>query len=196
MQETKWTKKRIKQQVLEVVNGLGLDRMPSSKECATYFGNYELTNAITKKCGWYALADDLGLPMKESETQLGKTFEAKASDLLIEKGFTVQRMPQNFPYDLLVDGCVKVDVKASKLYKGKLGDFFSYNLEKPFATCDVYLLITLDENNGIGRVMVVPSKFVVTNTQISVGAGKSKYHAFTDRWDYIQQMVDFWSNVS
>ena len=195
MQEIKWTKERIKQQVLEVKNGLGLDRMPSRTECFKYFGNDSLTNAVTKRCGWYSLAEEMGLPVKQSETLLGKTYEAKAADLLSCKGFAVRRMPTRFPYDLLVDNCVKVDVKASRLYKGKMGDFYTYNLEKPFATCDVYLLFTLSENGDFDRVMVVPSKFVISNTQISVGVTNSKYHKYTDRWDYIEALSDFWKGV-
>lgn len=188
----RWDEDTIKAKVLEVVSGLELNRMPSRNECNMYYQNSCLSNAITKRVGWYKLAKELGLPVKDSETQTGKNAELVAAEMLVSKGFSVEQMPQNFPYDLLVDGCVKVDVKASKLYKGKTGDFFCYGLAKPFATCDAYVLITLDDDGNAETFMIVPSKFVVKNKQISVGRDKSKYHDFIDRWDYIKTMSDFW----
>ena len=192
---TRWTDELIKEKVLEVKEALGLDRMPSQKECENYFHNSALTNAISKRCGWYKLAEELGLPIKESETLFGKRYERIAFEMLQAEGFEVRRMNQNFPYDLLVDHCVKVDVKASKLYKGKNGSFYSFNLEKDFATCDFYILLAVGEDGEIKRTMIVPSGFVVANNQISVGVKRSKYHKFTNRWDLILSLVEFWSRM-
>lgn len=189
----RWNDEVIKEKVLEIVSALHLNRMPSRSECNDYCEDTSLTNAISKRIGWYRLAKELGLPIKASETQTGKTAEAIAMETLVAQGFAVERMPQNFPYDLLVDGCVKVDVKASHLYRGKNGDFYCYGLAKPFATCDAYILITLDDGANAEKFMVVPSKFVVKNKQISVGSSRSKYDKYTDRWDYIKTMVDFWN---
>ncbi len=193
---TKWTEELIKQKVLEVKEGLQLDRMPSRKECEEWFHDCALANAITKRMGWYALARDMGLAIKDSETWFGKAYEAIAQEMLQSRGFEVSRMSQNFPYDLLVDNCVKVDVKASKLYRGKNGDFYTYNLEKKYATCDFYILFQVADDNTIMRVMVVPSKQVVAQTQISVGVEKSKYHKYTDRWDLLYNAVHFWDDMA
>ena len=190
----KWTEEIIKERIIEVKTALGLGRMPTTAECKNYYQDYALPNAVSKRMGWYKLAEEMGLPIKEGETFLGKTHEQKATNILEEKGFSVLQMPFNFPYDLLVDGCIKVDVKASRLFKGKNGNFYTFNLEKPFATCDIYLLIELDQLDQIQRIMVIPSKFVIANTQISVGEGSSKYHKYTDRWDYFSLMSDFWIN--
>ena len=191
----KWTDEMIRDRVLEVVNALQLDRMPSRSECDNYYHNSGLTNAISKRYGWYDLANELGLEIKESETWFGKNCEIMAAELFRAEGFEVRRMPQNFPYDLLVDDCVKVDVKASKLYKGKQGNYYSFNLEKPFATCDFYLLLAVNEDGSTERKMIVPSNRVVANNHISVGENKSKYHAFTDRFDLIEAASRFWSGI-
>lgn len=71
--------------------------------------------------------------------------------MLISRRFSVRRMAQNFPYDLLVDDCVKIDVKASNLYRGPNGDFYTFNLEKPYATCGIYILFALPEVDGNRR---------------------------------------------
>lgn len=68
------------------------------------------------------------------------------------------------------------------------------NLEKQLSTCDFYILITISREEE-NRVMVVPSSKVIANNQISVGAGKSKYHKFTDRFDLIEKAVEFWQNL-
>ena len=191
----RWTDELISERVLEVVHALELERMPSSKECENYFRNSALTSAISKRMGWYALAKKMGLPIKDSETYFGKRQEESAKEQLISRGFEVRRMSQNFPYDLLVNDCVKVDVKASRLYQSANGSFYSFNLEKPFCTCDIYMLYMANDDKTEKGVLIIPSKFVATNTQISVGETKSKYHRFLDRWDYLEEYSLFFEGI-
>ena len=193
---TCWTDELIKEKVLDVIKAYELDRMPSKRECDEYYHNYALSNAISKKKGWYKLAKELGLPIKESETYFGKKQEEIARETLISHGYEVRKMPQNFPYDLLINDCVKVDVKASKLYIGKHGNFYTFNIEKPYCTCDIYLLYLIDGNNFERDILIIPSKFVPTSTQISVGEKKSKYYRFSNQWEYIKEYVEFMGSVS
>lgn len=193
---TKWTNQMIRDGIMEVVDALKLDRMPSRKECEEYFHNTSLTNVVSRRHGWYALAKEMGLEIKESETGFGKIFEKKACEMLRAQGFEVRRMSQNFPYDLLVDDCLKIDVKASRLYRGEEGNFYTFNLEKPYATCDFYLLLTVNDDDTINRRMVVPSYHVISNSQISIGEHKSKYHQFTDRFDLLENATEFWDGIS
>jgi hypothetical protein len=193
---TRWTDELIRQKVLEVKDALELGRMPSRQECRNYYHGDSLVNAISRRKRWYALADELGLPVKESETKFGKTWESNAIEQLSSRGFSCRKMDQNFPYDILVNDCVKVDVKASHKYHGPNGDFFTFNLEKQFATCDIYILFSLNDDNSIDRVFIVPSKFVIAQNQISVGISKSRYNRFVDKWDYIDALSSFWDEVS
>ena len=188
---TKWTDELIKSKIMEVVNGLELDRMPSRSECDRYYRDTTLSNAVSKRIGWYALAEELNLPIKSSETLFGKTHESLACEALMANGFEVRRMAQNFPYDILVDDCVKVDVKASRLYHGKNGNFYSFNLEKPYATCDFYFLFVITDDDS-ERILIVPSKAVVAQNQISVGEKKSKYYLYENAWNLIEDAVQFW----
>ena len=130
---TRWTDEEITEKIIEIVKFSHLDRMPTRKEVERYCGDTSLTNAITRrKGGWYALAEKMRLPIKECETTFGKSHEKIIMERLVSMGYEVRRMPQNFPYDLLVNDSVKVDVKASRLYRGTGGSFYSFNLEKPF----------------------------------------------------------------
>ena len=191
---TKWTKDKIKEEILAVVKATNLNRMPSRSECVEYYKNNCLACAVSK-IGWYALAKELGLPIKVSDTYFGKLHEENAQNELSAMGYDVRRMSQNFPYDLLINGCVKVDVKASRLFRGKMGNFYAFNLEKPFCTCDIYLLYCLNDDGTQNDTLIIPSKFVAFNTQISVGETKSVYHKYSHRWDYIQIFCDFNSSV-
>ena len=192
---TRWTDDKIQSEVLNVKNALCIDRMPTQSECVKVLGNHSLTNAITRRYGWYELAEVMGLQIKDSETTTGKRVEDLVYKMLAHRGYRVKRMSQNFPYDLLVENCVKVDVKGSRLYRGKAGDFYTFNLEKDCATCDFYILVCLDDGCEILRTLIVPSCHVVFNKQISVGANNSIYHRYTDRWELIREATDFWETV-
>lgn len=104
----------IKQELLRVKEGLELNRMPTRSECIDFLGSYGLSVAVSRRQGgWCQLAKDLGLPIKESETTLGKSYEIKIARLLEEAGHSVKRMSQNFPYDLLVDDLSKSTSKPA-----------------------------------------------------------------------------------
>lgn len=137
------------------------------------------------------MAKDLGLPIKESETAFGKSYEIKIARVLEEMGHSVKRMSQNFPYDLLIDEFVKADVKASHLYQGPKGNFYTFRTGKEYATCDIYILVTLDDKNEILRTYVVPSSSVMNKKQISIGEINSIYHQYKDRWDFIDEYGNF-----
>lgn len=191
----KWTTEAIKERVLEVVKNCELDRMPSQKEVETYYKDCCLTNAISKRMGWYKLADELGLSIKESDTYFGKKHEQLLAEKLMSEGYEVIRMAQNFPYDLLVNNAVKIDVKASRLYRGQQGNFYSFNLEKPFTTCDLLVLLTINDDSTIKNYYIIPSSLVYRNTQISIGEIKSKYDSFIDKWDYIEKFDEFYQEI-
>jgi hypothetical protein len=193
---TKWTDDCIRDGIMEIVKFNHIERMPTRREVEEYFGNCALSNAISRrKGGWYGLAQELGLPVKENETYFGKTNEQAVMEELVSMGYEVRKMPQNFPYDLLVNECVKIDVKASRLYKGSAGDFYSFNLEKPYCTCDIYVLRLMLDTDQVLSSLIVPSAVVSTHTQISVGQTKSKYHKYKGRWDYIERYAQFMYSV-
>lgn len=107
----KWTTELIAKNILACKQALKIERMPTREEIRNFFGDDRLTNKISKTLGYYGWAEQLGLPMKPSETQTGKLGESYIADWIAQKGHAVQRMTTRHPYDLLVDGVVKVDVK-------------------------------------------------------------------------------------
>ena len=193
---TKWTDQVIHDSISEVQKWLDIDRMPSRSECISYYQNEALVNAISRRSGgWKQVASDLGISMKESETRFGKDMEDYAESILISNGFSVTRMSQNFAYDILVNECVKVDVKASRQYFGKNGAFYSFNLEKPYMTCDIYMLFCMNNQKEVEHIIVLPSVLVYKNSQISIGTINSKYYEFEDRFEYISEYVNYYRAI-
>lgn len=179
-----WSDALIKEKILEVVSSLGLSEMPTRNQIRGYFGDDKLTNKISKTLGYYGWADRLGLPIQNNDTRKGKLAEQLASDILAQKGYKVEQMLQNYPFDLLVNNTVRVDVKYAKLNVGK---YFSYALRKKYPTCDIYMLVE-DHGGDDQRVYIVPSKFAV-QTQICTGATSTKYSEYLDRYDYIDRFA-------
>jgi hypothetical protein len=104
-------------------------------------------------------------------------------------------MALRYPFDLLVNNCVKIDVKVAnpKTYEHKpLVHTFATN--KPNPTCDIYLLFTLDCDGEIDNSYIVPSICARVKT-IEINSNGKKYHEFVNRWDYIKQYTDFFENL-
>lgn len=79
MVRVKWTKDLIRSELLSVIDILNLDRMPTRKEIITVKGDDRLTNKISKTLGYYGWADELGLKMKDNDTNKGIISKLQAS---------------------------------------------------------------------------------------------------------------------
>lgn len=186
----RWSEQKIKEEIYKVMNVLDIKRMPSKSEIEKITGDSKLTNAIRRNGGFYNTANRLGLEIKESETKLGTKGEYYIKELLEKKGYKVEKMGVKHPYDLLINSNVKIDVKTAKIYRDPRGtEFYTFNLEKKNPTCDIYILLKLEEK----KIYIIPSKFV-KQTQISMGA-KSKYDKYENQWDYIESYDSFYKSV-
>lgn len=185
-----WNKENIKNEIYKIMNVLEIERMPSASEIGKVTGNTRLVNAIRRHGGYYNTAITLGLDIKDSETKTGTKGEFFIKGLLERRGYSVEKMSTRHSYDLLVDSNVRIDVKTAKKYKSPKGfSFHTFNLEKKNPTCDIYILLKLEEK----KVYIVPSKFT-HQTQISMG-NKSKYDEYENRFDYIDLYSKFYESV-
>ena len=174
-----------------MINDLKLDYFPTRREMVEYYGDEKLTNKVCKTLGYYGWAKELGMPVKDNDTKTGKMAEKYVYDILSKRGYRVEQMLQNFPYDLLINGKVKVDVKFSHLYRSPNGfGFYSFRLSKKCPTCDFYILVTEDET-GDRELYVVPAA-KAAQTQISIGEHASVYHQYMSRYDYLDKLLDLY----
>lgn len=168
----RWDEKEIEDRIMQIVNDMGMKTFPTLTEMTEYYGNQGLRNKVSKTGGSFVWSKKLGLPMKQSETCFGRKYELYAIKDIYEHTSRMrsEKMSTNHPYDLLVEGCVKVDVKASHPVGHLLnGNRYSFNIEKRYPTCDIFLLYGLGPDNQILKTFIIPSFFVCGTTQIMLG---------------------------
>lgn len=192
---TAWTDEVIENKIMEVVQKLNLDHFPTHSEMIAALGNRGLAAKISKDKGTVFWAEKLGLPIKYSETSFGNRFEIKAiSDIYESTGLHSVQTSSRYPYDLLVDNSVKIDVKVSKEFMNNCNaKSFSFNLEKREPTCDIFILYCLENDESVRKVLIIPSCSLLGQTQVGVG-DKSKWDFYINRWDFIKQYSDFFDN--
>lgn len=183
-----WTEEQMKNEITKVKEALILDRMPSLSEIESVMKNSSLTNKISRTGGFYHWAEKLGLSVKKSESDFSRNYEIKCKEFIESIGYKAEMTPNRFPYDLLVNNFVKVEVKASRLYKGKAGNFYSFNLEykQPKSEINVFYC----EGENATKIYVIPSHALTGIKQLSVGENSSKYDVYLGRWDILKNYIN------
>lgn len=188
---TKWTDKAIAEGILSVMDALTLDRMPTRVEIVSISGN-GLAGVISKSAlGYYGWAGKLGLESKNSETSSGKKYEHIAEEHIVDmyQELTVKQMTQNYPFDILIDDTLKIDVKVGKRHTHFGTPSYTFATNKKYASCDLYLCYGLGEDGEIADVYLIPSNTAITTTiNITIG-GKSKYDKYKNQWQLIGRLL-------
>ncbi len=187
-----WTKDDTEKDILRIVDTLGLDHFPTHSEMNNFYGNLSLSNRVSKSGGTRYWANELNLSIKNCESELGNDFELFAIKEIAEHtGLTSRQTKPRFPYDLLVDECVKVDVKVSYPFQNNCNVFANtFNLEKKEPTCDIFILYCLDMDGDISKTIIIPAVVLSGQTQIGVGK-ESKWDKYKDCWRYIVEFDVF-----
>lgn len=188
---TEWTDERISEGVMRIASTFEPERMPSNREVIEHEGNYSLACAIQKHGGYSYWASRLGLEQKYSDTKLGIEGEEYISQLLRQRGHKVETTSVRFPYDLLVDGCIKVDVKTANESDVRGCRIHSYRLAKKKQTCDFYIFCEADT----GRVYVVPANKLSGQVQVGMGLESKEYAKYLGAFDLICEASDMYQRM-
>lgn len=124
--------------------------------------------AITRNGGFYKFSKLLKLPLAKSDTSFGWEGEREITDILLKKGYDVQKQNTKHPFDLLIDKLLRIDVKTARkaTYGESTGWFYRIGksisadliITYQFDTKDFYLLpwfvcpttnITISSDGGI-----------------------------------------------
>ncbi|MCK6203948.1 hypothetical protein KZX50_00605 [Bacillus infantis] len=190
MMANKWTEELIESELRKCIKSLQINRMPSADELKM-LGRNDLHCKISRTKKYKGWADTLGIPLKSSETTKGNKYEwfIKKRIEAISDHLNVEKMATKHPYDLLVNDCVKIDVKvaAPHMLRGQ-SRVHTFGLNKKYATCDIYVCVALDESENVERTFIIPSSHAQIVT-LCVGK-ESKYNKYVDNWDFIRQFVD------
>lgn len=190
----KLSRDEAKSLIIEVVNELKLNRMPSGNEIRSVFNNYVLHNYISRHGGFRQFAEELNLSIKESETQLGQDYEQIAISILKDKGFKIEKMSTGHPFDLLINNVVKVDVKVARPHMLRGNDrVHTFGINKKYGSCDIYITVALDELDNIEKFLIIPSHHLRVVT-LCIGKS-SKYDVYDKKFDYIDKYSDFYKVI-
>lgn len=191
-----WTDEKVIDAIQEIMDKLDLKTFPTKTEIKSYFHNTSLQDRIARTGGVRYWAERLNLPIKDCETKTGELFEQHCLCYLEELGYNVCTMKSRYPYDLSVNNNIKVDVKSGYMFHNYgNGEYFTFNLEKSYPTCDIFVVYCLNDDKSIAKTFVIPSVFLFGKTQLALGKNKSKYDKFIDRWDYFEKYDKFYSNL-
>jgi len=193
VREGKWTEDLIEKEIKDSMNVLCVTRMPTAGELMS-IGRNDLHCAIGKKLTYREWSNRLGVAMKNSETTRGQRYERLAENMLIKKGHEVESMTTKHPFDLLVNGNVKVDVKMGVAHNHFGSRAHTFKLSSEYSTCDIYICLAINEKAKLEKVFIIPSKFAQIQT---MNAGtNSKYNNFISRWDFIDEYTKFYDSVA
>lgn len=191
---TQWNDDKVKEEILKIKNTLNLDRMPTRKEIELVMKNNSLTSRISRTKGYYGWAKELNLDIKESETTFGKKYEYIVKEYLEKLGYKIEKMPQNYSFDLLANNFVKIDVKVAKPYLASDNTVWhTFNLYKKYAYCDIYIALCLDNDENTEKMLIIPSSKCQIK-QLSIGK-KSKYDIYNNQFKYIDKYIEFYNSL-
>ena len=191
----RWTNELIEKEIKKVMVAAGVNTMPTQSITSEIIGNQSLNNAISRSGGFIFWANRLGIEHLGIETVTGREFEKVCEESIVGKfDYSVEQMNAKYPYDLLVNDNIKIDVKVSKMYSSSFS-MYTFNLEKRFPTCDIFVAYCISDNKKIIKTYVIPSKIMSGKTQLSMGVKTSKYDKYIDRWDLISKYNDFYDTL-
>lgn len=190
----RWTEDEIVRNILKVTSSLSIDRMPSASEMNIVIGDSSLSNAVRRNGGFYKWADKMELEIKNCETTTGKGCEILAKALIENLNYKVKKMSTKYPFDLLVNDKIRIDVKGSNPHISRGSRVHTVGINKKYATCDLYLIFALDEYENIERTFIIPGCDLRVT---SMNFGKdSIYNIYLNRWDLFKKYNDFYNNLA
>ena len=188
--DKKWTESTICDAIMEIAGTSGV--MPTHALMDEVTGNKALSVAMSKRGGTKHFAELLGLKTVECESKYGEEYEFLCMEQIEQKlGLLSEKMQIRYPYDILVAGAVKIDVKASRPVKSQCNSrFFTFNLEKKAQTCDIFVAYCVNKDE-IVKTYIIPAYVLYGMSQLSVGVHKSDYDKYLNQWHFISDYVDF-----
>lgn len=191
----KWNDELIVLEIKKMVEERQMTTFPTHSEIISHFGNSSLVCALSRHGGTKKFAEILGLDMKSCESKFGDIVEEMCKNHIEQfTSLSVSRTPVRFPYDLLVQNAVKIDVKSAVPFDNYgRSKYYSFNLEKKQQTCDIFVFYCMSENFQVKRTLIVPSFVLSGKTQFCIGE-RSKYNKYLDRWEIISDYYNFISS--
>lgn len=158
--------------------------MPSN-QVLSEVGRGDLSNAISRRGGFQAWADRLGLKRGKSDSDTGWDGEIALTEKLRAEGFVPERITGvKSPFDLLIDSHVRIDVKSANYAEYGVCKGWFYRLGK-YPQADIIAFYQLDTKD----CYFIPWQFC-PKSNVTISRSGGKYKEFKNRYDLVTQIRD------
>lgn len=192
----KWSEEKIVEALRFMIDKCNMDTMPTHSEIQQFFGNCALNSAMSNRGGTKYFSKLLGMETKNCESKFGDQLEDYCVLQIQEKlGLDGEKTKPRYPYDILVNRNVKVDVKVSRVFDNYgNAKYHTFNMEKKEQTCDVFVFYCIGTNDEIERTFVIPASVLSGKKQLAVGKS-SMYDKYLDQWHFISDYDRFMTEL-
>ena len=176
-----WTDEKLHQELIQICAGTGV--FPSNQDLIK-LGRQDLSNQIVRRGGFIAWSKRLGYRRKESDSDKGWDGELKCIKKLAELGFKAEKTDRvRSPYDILVNECLRIDVKTAKYAEYGACRGWFYRLGKNL-NADLIMLYQADTEDAY----YVPWTCCPT-TNITISRNGGKYANFKNNVPVLSNMA-------
>lgn len=190
-----WTEEEIERQLRQVIDIFDLDHFPTAKELKDYTGTANLYCAINKNGGVKRWADRLGAAVRTYRPSSPQAFEERAMRSIKEEtGFDCVRTSDRCPFDLYVNGQIKIGIKPVLYWPGRTAKTWIFRFDKTQPVCDIYILYCILSKTEIAKTLVIPSCVLSGKEIISMGL-MGIYDCYKNRWDIIAKYNEFFRTM-
>lgn len=191
-----WDDATIEKHLLMIIHDRNMKTFPTHREMTEFFGTLGVSEAVSKHGGTKYWASRLGLPIKKCDSSFGDKYELIAiDDIKQTTGLDARQTIPRYPYDILIENNIKVDVKASRQRFTNMHCWQNnFELAKRDPTCDIFILYCLTCEGEPIKTLVVPSCVVTGQRSIGVG-DNSKWNVYKDNWSLITKYEKFYKEL-
>lgn len=174
-----WTDSMVHSELIPICAATGM--FPSNSELVR-LGRGDLANQICKRGGFVAWSAKLGYERNGSDSDFGWSGERRCMELLQINGFVVEKADRlRAPFDILINGCIRVDVKTANYAEYGVCRGWFYRIGK-HAQSDFVLLLQLDTDT----LYCLPWQ-VCPTTNITISREGGIYVKFKNNFDLLRE---------
>jgi hypothetical protein len=178
---TQWTEEKIERDLREAAKEIG--HFPSVAELNATNRN-GLSCAIGRNGGFIVWARRLGMDRGFSDSDFGWAGEVKVANIFTDEGHDcVRSSAVKAPFDLVVDGVLRVDVKTANFASYGYSTGWFYRIGK-IPQADLILLYQADTGDFYG----LPWHACPTSN-VTISRGGGKYADYINNWPLIRSMI-------
>jgi hypothetical protein len=178
---TKWSEGLVESKLRELIKTFG--KFPTNSMLRE-IGMNSLSSQICRRGGFAAWAKRLGCSRADSDSDFGWGGELAVQAILEREGFSVARSSQvKAPYDLLVNGLVKIDVKTASFASYGFSKGWFYRIGK-IPSSDLVCLFKADT----GDMYLIPWDSC-PHTNITITPTGKTYAAHLNAFDVLRKVV-------